>query len=124
MYKILIVEDEVETASLIALSLEKEGFDCSYCPNDAAVLEVFNSYQPDVVILDLKLPGSNELELCDRIRQQREGKDPLILILTSKGQEVDRLVGLSGANDYLVKPISSIELITRIRALLQRFLNE
>ena len=122
-HKVLIVEDEAEIARLITINLEKEGFDCSHCRDGIAALEAFKEQQPDVIVLDLMMPGLNGLEVCTRIRRQTVGKDPFILMLTAKGEEIDRVVGLStGADDYLVKPFSAPELIARIRALLRRSL--
>lgn len=122
-HKILIVEDELEIARLITLNLEKEGFVCSCCRDGISALEAFQEQQPDVIILDLMLPGLNGLEVCTRIRRQTNLKDPYILMLTAKGEEIDRVVGLStGADDYLVKPFSAPELVARIRALLRRSL--
>ncbi len=122
-HKILIVEDEAEIARLITINLEKEGFSCFHCRDGIAALEKFEELQPDLIVLDLMLPGLNGLEVCTRIRRQTEGKDPYILMLTAKGEEIDRVVGLStGADDYLVKPFSAPELVARIRALLRRSL--
>ncbi len=122
-HKVLIVEDEAEIARLITINLEKEGFDCSHCRDGIAALEAFKEQQPDVIVLDLMMPGLNGLEVCTRIRRQTVGKDPFILMLTAKGEEIDRVIGLStGADDYLVKPFSALELIARIRALLRRSL--
>ena len=124
-HKVLIIEDEAEIARLITLNLEKEGFDCFHCRDGIAGLEAFKKQQPDVIILDLMMPGLNGLEVCTRIRRQTDGKDPFILMLTAKGEEIDRVVGLStGADDYLVKPFSAPELIARIRALLRRSLRQ
>ena len=124
-HKVLIVEDEAEIARLITLNLEKEGFDCFHCRDGIAALEAFKQQQPDVIVLDLMMPGLNGLEVCTRIRRQTEGKDPFILMLTAKGEEIDRVVGLStGADDYLVKPFSAPELVARIRALLRRSLRQ
>ena len=124
-HKVLIVEDEAEIARLIALNLEKEGFDCFHCRDGIAALEAFKEQQPDVIVLDLTMPGLNGLEVCTRIRRQTDGKDPFILMLTAKGEELDRVVGLStGADDYLVKPFSAPELVARIRALLRRSLRQ
>ena len=124
-HKVLIVEDEAEIARLIVLNLEKEGFNCFHCRDGIAALEEFKKQQPDVIVLDLMMPGLNGLEVCTRIRRQTEGKDPFILMLTAKGEELDRVVGLStGADDYLVKPFSAPELIARIRALLRRSLRQ
>ena len=124
-HKVLIVEDELEIARLITLNLEKEGFECSHCRDGIAAMEAFKQQQPDVIVLDLMMPGLNGLEVCTRIRRQCDGKDPFILMLTAKGEEIDRVVGLStGADDYLVKPFSAPELVARIRALLRRSLRQ
>ena len=124
-HKILIVEDEAEIVRLITFDLEQEGFECSHCRDGIAALKAFKEQQPDLIILDLLLPGLSGLEVCTRIRHQREGKDPFILMLTSKGEEIDRVVGLStGADDYLVKPFSTPELLARVRALLRRSLRQ
>jgi two-component system, OmpR family, alkaline phosphatase synthesis response regulator PhoP len=124
-HKILIVEDEPEIAQVIKFILENEGFNCSKCHHGLSALYEFKQYQPDVIILDLMLPDLDGLEVCARIRQGNHDKDPYILMLTAKSEEIDRVVGLStGADDYLVKPFSSAELIARIRALLRRSLRQ
>jgi len=118
---ILIVEDEPEIARLIQISLEKEGFSCQSCSDGLGALRIFQDQQPDLVVLDLMLPGLDGLEVCARIRQKQGGKDPYILMLTAKGEEIDRVIGLStGADDYMVKPFSPRELVARVRALLRR----
>jgi two-component system OmpR family response regulator len=120
---ILIVEDEPEIAKLIQLTLEREGFSCYWCRDGLAALQAFAKQQPDVILLDLMLPGLDGLEVCARIRQKPGTKDPYILMLTAKGEEIDRVIGLStGADDYLVKPFSPTELVARVRALLRRSL--
>jgi len=120
---ILIVEDEAEIAKLIQLTLEREGFNCYCCSDGLGALQAFRQQQPDVIILDLMLPSLDGLEVCARIRQQSGVKDPYILMLTAKGEEIDRVIGLStGADDYLVKPFSPTELVARVRALLRRSL--
>lgn len=122
---ILIVEDEAEIAKLIQLTLEKEGFFCSICPSGLGGLRFVQEQQPDLIILDLMLPGLDGLEVCARIRQKPGVKDPYILMLTAKGEEVDRVIGLStGADDYLVKPFSPRELVARVRALLRRSMRQ
>ena len=122
---ILIVEDEPEIARLIQLSLEKEGFVCHTSQDGLTALRVIQEQQPDLIILDLMLPGLDGLELCARIRQKPGAKDPYILMLTAKGEEIDRVIGLStGADDYLVKPFSPRELVARVRALLRRSLRQ
>ncbi|MEL7037183.1 MAG: response regulator transcription factor [Cyanobacteria bacterium J06592_8] len=120
---ILIVEDDGEIAQLIQQTLDNEGFSCQITYDGWAALDGFKTQQPDLIILDLMLPGLDGLEVCARIRQQPGAKDPYILMLTAKGEEIDRVIGLStGADDYLVKPFSPRELVARVRALLRRSL--
>ncbi|MGB7444644.1 MAG: response regulator transcription factor [Coleofasciculaceae cyanobacterium] len=120
---ILIIEDEPEIAKLIQLTLEREGFTCHWCRDGLTALQEFRQQQPDVIILDLMLPGLDGLEVCARIRQKPGSKDPYIMMVTARGEEIDRVVGLStGADDYLVKPFSPVELVARVRALLRRSL--
>ena len=122
---ILIVEDEAEIAQLIQLYLEKEGFTCRVCHDGQTAIRVFQELQPDLIILDLMLPELDGLEVCARIRQKPGHKDPYILMLTAKGEEMDRVIGLStGADDYMVKPFSPRELVARVRALLRRTLRQ
>ncbi len=121
--EILIVEDESEIAQLIQQTLERESFSCQIARDGIIALEIFQQQKPDVIILDLMLPGLDGLEVCTRIRQQSNIKDPYILMLTARGEEIDRVIGLStGADDYLVKPFSPRELVARVRALLRRSL--
>lgn len=120
---ILIVEDEAEIAQLIKLYLEKEGFSCHICRDGLTALQIFQRDQPDLIILDLMIPQLDGLEVCARIRQSPGAHDPFILMLTAKGEEIDRIIGLStGADDYMVKPFSPRELVARVRALLRRTL--
>lgn len=122
---ILIVEDEAEIAQLIQLYLEKEGFSCRICRDGLSAIQLFQEYQPDLIILDLMLPELDGLEVCARIRQKPGSKDPYILMLTAKGEEIDRIIGLStGADDYMVKPFSPRELVARVRALLRRTMRQ
>ncbi|GAB4469016.1 MAG: response regulator transcription factor [Elainellaceae cyanobacterium] len=122
---ILIVEDEAEIAQLIQLYLGKEGFSCRICSDGQTAIRVFQELQPDLIILDLMLPELDGLEVCARIRQKPGSKDPYILMLTAKGEEIDRIIGLStGADDYMVKPFSPRELVARVRALLRRTLRQ
>ena len=121
--KILIVEDEMEIAKIIQTTLERESFDCLVAYDGLTALDLFQKQEPDLIILDLMLPTLDGLEVCTRIRQKVTTKDPYILMLTAKGEEIDRVIGLStGADDYLVKPFSPIELVARVRALLRRSL--
>lgn len=123
--KILIVEDEPEIARIVGRSLEAEGFQCVNCRDGLTALRVFEEQQPDLIVLDLMLPGLDGLEVCARIRQKPGPKDPYILVLTARGEEIDRVIGLStGADDYMVKPFSPRELVARVRALLRRSLRQ
>jgi DNA-binding response OmpR family regulator len=119
--KILIVEDELEIAQLIKETLERESFSCQVVMDGLTALTAFQQQQPDLIVLDLMLPQLDGLEVCSRIRQKTTDKDPYILMLTARGEEMDRIIGLStGADDYLVKPFSPRELVARVRALLRR----
>lgn len=123
--EILIVEDELEIARLIQQTLEREGFSCQTASNGLTALEIVDKSEPDLIILDLMLPALDGLEVCTRIRQKSGKKDPYILMLTARGEEIDRVIGLStGADDYLVKPFSPRELVARVRALLRRSLRQ
>jgi two-component system OmpR family response regulator len=123
--QILIVEDEAEIAQLIQLYLEKEGFTCRTCRDGLSALQTYQEQQSDLIILDLMIPGLDGLEVCARIRQQPGTKDPYIMMLTAKGEEIDRIIGLStGADDYMVKPFSPKELVARVRALLRRSMRQ
>jgi len=121
--EILIVEDEREIAQLINNCLSREGFTCHHAYDGVTALQQAQTIQPDLIILDLMLPQLDGLEVCARLRNQGMTKDPYILMLTAKGEELDRIIGLStGADDYLVKPFSPRELVARVRALLRRSL--
>ncbi len=122
---ILIVEDEAEIARFIQQLLEKEGFTCLHSRDGHDAVRQFQSHQPNLIVLDWMLPGIDGLEVCTRIRKLAGSHDPYILMLTAKGEEFDRVIGLStGADDYLVKPFSPMELVARVRALLRRSLRQ
>jgi DNA-binding response OmpR family regulator len=118
--KILVVEDEAPIRSFILLNLEVAGFSLREATSGEEALAKIAEELPDVVVLDLMLPGIDGLAVCQRIR--REGKkQPLIIMLTAKGQDTDKILGLElGADDYLVKPFNPSELIARIKAMLRR----
>ncbi len=118
MGPILIVEDDKKTASLVALYLEREGFQTVIAYDGQQALELAQRYKPIFVILDLMLPLVDGWEVC---RQLRQSSDVPILILSAREEEVDRISGLTlGADDYVVKPFSPRELVARVKAILRR----
>lgn len=117
--KILIVDDDVNIAELISLYLTKECFDTKIVHDGEAAIKEFGSYQPDLVLLDLMLPGIDGYEVCREIR--KVSKVPIIM-LSAKGEIFDKVLGLElGADDYVIKPFDSKELVARVRAVLRRF---
>lgn len=119
--RILIVEDEASIAEVIEYNLAREGFEVATEPRGDTALDLIRSRPPDLILLDLMLPGLDGLELCRLIKgDPRTGAIPL-LILTAKGEEVDRIVGLElGADDYITKPFSPREVVLRVKAVLRR----
>ena len=116
--RILVVDDEPPIVELVRGYLEREGFIIDSASDGPAALERARTTEPDVVVLDLMLPGLDGLEVCRRLRTF---SDAYVLILTARSEEIDRVVGLSvGADDYLVKPFSPRELVARVKALLRR----
>ena len=117
-HKVLVVDDEEAVRELIELYLTKEGFEVIHAREGREALRVNGEQHPDLVILDLMLPGLDGWEVC---RQIRTGSRVPIIMLTARGEEVDRVVGLEiGADDYVVKPFSPRELVARVKAVLRR----
>jgi DNA-binding response OmpR family regulator len=117
--KILIVDDDVNIAELISLYLTKECFDTLIVHDGEAAIQQFGKYQPNLVLLDLMLPGIDGYEVCREIR--KVSKVPIIM-LSAKGEIFDKVLGLElGADDYVIKPFDSKELVARVRAVLRRF---
>lgn len=117
--KILIVDDDVNIAELIALYLTKECFDTLIVHDGESAIREFNSYQPNLILLDLMLPGIDGYEVCREIR--KTSKVPIIM-LSAKGEIFDKVLGLElGADDYIIKPFDSKEMVARVRAVLRRF---
>lgn len=118
MPKILLVEDERSIAEGLKVSLESEGFQVGWAKDGNEALSAWERARPDLIVLDLMLPGVSGTEVCRTIRAH---SDVPIIMLTARDTEVDRVVGLEiGADDYLTKPFSTRELIARIRAILRR----
>lgn len=119
--KVLVVDDEKDIVELVRYHLEKDGFQCLQAPDGSSALRLSREQRPDLVILDLMLPGIDGLEVCRRLRADAATARLPILMLTAKAEEVDRVVGLEvGADDYLVKPFSPRELVARVKAILRR----
>jgi DNA-binding response OmpR family regulator len=116
--RVLVVDDEQPIRDLVRGYLAREQMDVLTAEDGTTALELVRTEQPDVVVLDLMLPGVDGIEVC---RQLRTYSDAYVLMLTARGEEVDRIVGLSiGADDYLTKPFSPRELVARVKALLRR----
>ncbi len=121
MRHIIVVEDERDLADLVALHLEREGYGVTIHENGSEGWEAIQSQRPDLVVLDLMLPGMDGFEICRRMRRADETADTPILMMTARGEDIDIVTGLElGADDYCVKPVSPRILVARIRALLRR----
>jgi two-component system phosphate regulon response regulator PhoB len=119
--KVLIVEDEEALALLLQYNLEAEGFRVSLAQRGDEAEVAISEDPPDLIILDWMLPGLSGIELCRRLRAGKTARPIPILILTARGEEQDRIRGLTvGADDYVVKPFSVPELLARVRAILRR----
>lgn len=119
--KALIVDDEQALVDLVKYHLEKEGLECSTANDGETALGLALSQKPDLLILDLMLPGVDGLEICRMLRRDPSTANIAIIMLTAKAEEVDRVVGLEmGADDYVVKPFSPRELVARVKAVLRR----
>ena len=116
--RVLVVDDEAELARLVADYLVRDGFVAEVVGDGEEALEMARRSSPDVVVLDLGLPGIDGIEVCRRLRTFT---DAYVVMLTARAEEVDKLVGLSvGADDYLTKPFSPRELVARVKAMLRR----
>ncbi|HTY17784.1 MAG TPA: response regulator transcription factor [Myxococcota bacterium] len=119
--RILVVDDEPDLLDLVRLSLAEAGFAVETAGSGAQALELLRRAAPDLVVLDLMLPDMPGTEVCRFIRSRPETAEVLVLMLTAKSEEVDRIVGFElGADDYVTKPFSPRELVLRVRALLRR----
>lgn len=119
--KILIVEDEKDIVKMLDYNLKKDGFRTIIAYDGEEAISQANRERPDLIILDLMLPGIDGLEVCKSIKKEEKTSSIPIIMLTAKAQEADKIVGLElGADDYLTKPFSPRELIARIKAVLRR----
>ncbi|WP_342349319.1 response regulator [uncultured Nitrospira sp.] len=118
---VLVVDDEKDLVELVKYHLEKEGLKCLEARDGETALQLAKERTPDLMVLDLMLPGVDGLEVCRKVRKDPKTSSIAIIMLTAKAEEVDRIVGLEmGADDYLVKPFSPRELVARVKAVLRR----
>ena len=118
--RVLVIEDEPDIRDLLSYNLQSGGFQVKTADTGTRGLALFETFGPDVILLDLMLPDVPGTEVCRRIRARTSGAQPAIIILTAKGEEIDRVVGFEvGADDYVVKPFSVRELLLRVNAVLR-----
>ena len=118
---IIIAEDEDALSTLLAYNLEKEGYDVGTAADGDDALMMIKERQPDLLVCDWMMPKVSGIEVCRRLRQQTTTRNLPIVMLTARSEETDRIRGLdTGADDYVVKPFSMVELMARIRAVLRR----
>jgi two-component system alkaline phosphatase synthesis response regulator PhoP len=116
--KILVVDDEPSIIKLVTAYLQSEGYDFMTAEDGISALKAVRSYQPDIIILDIMLPGMDGIEVLGQLRRE---SDAYVIMLTARSEETDKIIGLSvGADDYLTKPFSPRELMARIKAVLRR----
>jgi two-component system alkaline phosphatase synthesis response regulator PhoP len=121
---VLIVEDERDIAELVAYSLAREGYETSISPSSEEALSAIGKALPDLVVLDIMLPGASGLELCRKLKRDPERRNIPIVMLTARSQDSDIVAGLeAGADDYVTKPFSPRVLVARIRAVTRRLVD-
>ena len=120
--RVLVVDDDPTIAEVVGDYLREAGLEPRHAADGPSALSLAEAWQPDIVILDLMLPGLDGLEVCRRLRKARDGQHPLpVIMLTALGEESERVAGLeTGADDYVTKPFSPRELALRVQAVLRR----
>lgn len=119
--KIMIIEDEEDIVTLLRYNLEKEGFETCVATEGDKAFNAIKINQPTLILLDWMLPGMSGIDICKQVRYDNDLRNVPIIMLTARGEEADKIKGLTiGADDYMTKPFSVPELIARIRALLRR----
>src|SRR5215472_16232345 len=121
MRKVLLVDDEPVLVEAITYNLEQAGYEVTTAADGASALEAARRERPDLVILDIMLPEMDGIEVCRLLRRENSTATTPIMMLTAKGEEIDKVVGLEvGADDYVTKPFGRRELLARVKALLRR----
>lgn len=125
MKKILIIEDDDHIIELLRFNVQNNGYEVSIAMDGHEGLNKAINESPDLILLDLMLPGIDGIEICNRLKNKDSTKDIPIIMLTAKGHETDKILGLEmGADDYMTKPFSVRELMTRIKVVLRRYTYE
>jgi DNA-binding response OmpR family regulator len=118
---ILVIDDEKDLIELLRYNLEKEGYDVIAATDGQSGLDVIKRHRPELVVLDLMMPGIDGLQVCQRLRADQQAARTPVIMLTAKATEADRIVGLElGADDYITKPFSPREVVARVKAVLRR----
>src|SRR5213593_2901383 len=121
MERVLIVDDDPDVIRLVTYNLSHAGFQAISTTAGRKALEIVRKQPPDLIILDLMLPDVDGMEVCRTLRQQQASRRIPIIMLTARGEEIDRVVGFElGANDYVQKPFSVRELVLRVKSILRR----
>lgn len=119
--KILLVDDEPDIIEFIGFNLESEGYTVEKAETGEEALEKAKVFQPDLIILDVMMPGMDGIETCERIRELPGAKSPIIAFLTARGEDYSQIAGFeAGADDYITKPVKPKVLVSRVKALLKR----
>jgi len=119
--KIVIIEDEPDILEVLSYNLKREGFEVFTAVNGTLGLSLVNKENPDLLLLDLMLPGMDGIEICSNVKSNPANQNTLIIMVTAKGEESDIVLGLGvGADDYITKPFSPKELVARVKAVLRR----
>jgi two-component system alkaline phosphatase synthesis response regulator PhoP len=122
MAKILVIDDEEDIRTLLHYNLQKEGYEVEIAENGDKGLAILSEFKPDLVLLDVMMPGMDGIEVCEAIRSKEGLQQTLVCFLTARNEDYSQIAGLeAGADDYVAKPIRPKVLISRIKALLRRF---
>ncbi|MEZ4806363.1 MAG: response regulator transcription factor [Flavobacteriales bacterium] len=119
--KVLLVDDEADIVEMLKYNLERDGFQVSTAFNGRDALKVARSERPDLIVLDIMMPGMDGVEVCMQLRQMPEFKDTLITFLTARGEDYSQIAGFdAGADDYITKPVRPKVFVSKVKALLKR----
>ena len=121
MARVLVIEDETDLLHLLEYNLKAAGYEVIVARDGGTGVTLARSARPDLVLLDIMLPDTNGLDVCRLLKSHAETRDIQVMMVTAKGEEIDRVVGFElGADDYVVKPFSTRELLLRVQAVLRR----